>query len=222
MTGPATPQASARVRVKICGITRPEDAAAAERAGADVIGMIFARSKRQVDMQAAADIIGAVGPFITTVGVFRDAPLEAVIETLERLNLDVAQLHGDESAEYAATVRRHADVMRAVSYGTAPEPSSLKAYPADAYLIDGPKPGSGERYDWREILAWRGHPRLVLAGGLQPDNVAEAVRLLRPYAVDVASGVERSVGVKDLDSMLRFVEQVRLADPALTLSEAAS
>jgi len=204
--------APGRVRVKICGLTRPDDAVAAERAGADAIGMIFAPSKRCLELPAAAEIIAAVGPFVTTVGVFRDAQLETVIDTLEQLRLDVAQLHGGEGASYVAAVRRHARVLKAFSHTEVPDPASLRDHPADAFLLDGPRPGSGEPYDWRAVAAWRGHPRLVLAGGLNPANVAEAVTTLRPYAVDVASGVERTAGVKDHDLVRRFVEQVRAAE----------
>lgn len=210
MTEP-TQSATGTVRVKICGITRPEDAVAAEQAGADAIGMIFAPSKRRVDLQAAGEIVASLGPFVTTVGVFKDAAVDEVMETLERFGLDVAQLHGEVSEEDAAVVRRRFGLIRAAAFADAPEPADLAGYPADAYHIDGPKPGSGERYDWRAILSWRAHPRLVLAGGLRPGNVAEAVRLLRPYGVDVASGVELTTGVKDHDLIRRFVQEARAA-----------
>lgn len=219
--GEALGRGRARVRVKICGITTPADARAAERAGADAVGMIFAPSKRRVDLPAASEIVAALGPFVTTVGVFRDTPLDEVVDILERLRLDVAQLHGSEGAGYAAAVRRHARVMRAYSHAEAPGPEALLDYPADAILLDAARPGSGERFDWRAAAAWRGHPRLVLAGGLDPENVAEAVAALQPYAVDVASGVERSPGVKDHELMNRFVERARGAGRLAATAEAA-
>jgi len=197
------------VRVKICGITRPEDALLAEAAGADAIGLIFADSKRRVEHAAAAEIIAALGPFISVVGVFRNAPIAEVIDTLTSLDIAVAQLHGDENADYAAAVSRHARVLRAVSYGQAPAPAALTGYPASAFLIDGSVPGSGSTYDWQQVAAWRGHPRLILAGGLTPDNVAAAVAELRPYGVDTSSGVESSPGIKDAESVRRFVANAK-------------
>ena len=197
------------VRVKICGITRPEDALLVESAGADAIGLIFAASKRRVDSVAAAEIIAAVGPFITVVGVFRNAPLAQVIDTLTGLDIAVAQLHGDENAEYAAAVGRHARVVRAVSYSRAPTPEALAGYPAAGFLVDGSEPGSGAAYDWQQITAWGGHPRLILAGGLTPDNVAQAITSLRPYGVDTSTGVESSAGIKDPESVRRFVANAK-------------
>lgn len=205
-----------RVRVKICGITSPGDAVAAEQAGADAIGMVFAPSKRRVDLQAAAEIVAALGPFVTTVGVFRDAPLDVVLEAVQALRLDVAQLHGAEGPEFAAEVGRRAKVMKALTYTEAGSPAVVSTYPAAAFLIDGPKPGSGEPYDWRAIAAWRGHPRLVLAGGLDAANVAAAVNSLRPHAVDVSTGVESSAGVKDHAAIRRFVAEVRRAEHSLS------
>lgn len=197
------------MRVKICGITRPEDALVAEAAGADAIGMIFSASKRRVEREAAAEIVAAVGPFISLVGVFRNAPLAEVVETLDDLGLDVAQLHGAEGPDYAAAVARHARVLRAVSYESAPEPAAVAGYPAAAFLVDGPEPGSGQLYDWSVIAAWRAHPRLVLAGGLTAENVGEAISSLWPYAVDTASGVERSPGIKDHEAVRRFVANAK-------------
>src|SRR5690606_9283687 len=113
------PPAARRVRVKICGITNPADAVAAERAGADAIGLIFAASKRQVDRAAAAEILAAVGPFVTTVGVFRGAPLDEVLETVAELRLDAAQVHEEADASYLAAVRRRAKVVLALPFSAA-------------------------------------------------------------------------------------------------------
>lgn len=200
--------------MKICGITNPADAVAAERAGADAIGLIFAASKRQVDRAAAAEILAAVGPFVTTVGVFRGAPLDEVLETVAELRLDAAQVHEEADASYLAAVRRRAKVVLALPFSAAGSPEHVAGLRADAYLIDAPQPGSGQRYDWQLITAWRGHPRLIVAGGLRPENVASAVTALRPYGVDVASGVEGSPGVKDHEAVRRFVAEVRAAELA--------
>lgn len=201
-----------RVRVKICGITRAEDARMAERAGADAIGLIFAeRSKRRVSVSDAAAIVQSLGPFVTRVGVFVDAPLDRVRAAVDRLKLGAVQLHGDEPAAYAAALRGEVMVVRAVAFGPGVTPAALEDYPADAFLLDAPTPGSGERFDWSDASAWRGHPRLVLAGGLTPETVGEGVRALEPYAVDVASGVESSPGIKDGERVQAFVRAVREA-----------
>lgn len=188
---------SRRVRVKICGITRPEDAIAAEAAGADAVGLVFAaHSRRRVSIDQAAAVSAVLGPFISRVGVFVDAPAAFVLEAVEAARLSAVQLHGNESAEFATELRRRALVVRAVSFSSATDPETYASYPADALLLDGAVPGSGRPFAWSDADAWRGHPRLILAGGLTPSNVIAGIDALAPYAVDVASGVEASPGVK--------------------------
>ena len=203
------------MRIKICGITRVEDALAAEGAGADAVGLIFAeRSKRRVTLGQAAKISGALGPFVSRVGVFVDSPLGDVVKAAQTLKLSAVQLHGQESAEYAAELHPYIQVIRAVSFSAALDVERLKDFPADAFLIDGLKPGSGERFDWGQAKGLKTLPRFILAGGLTPENVAEAVRTLRPYAVDVASGVEVSPGVKEKGKIQDFVREARRAASA--------
>ena len=202
------------MRVKICGLTRVEDALAAERAGADAVGLVFApRSKRRVGLERAAAVSRALGPFIARVGVFVDAPLAEVERAVEAAGLTAVQLHGQESAEYAARLRGRVAVLRAVAFAPGLTPAALAGYPADAFLLDAAVPGSGTTFAWREASAWRGHPRLVLAGGLTPANVGAAVAALAPYAVDVASGVESAPGVKDAEAIARFVAAARAPRP---------
>jgi phosphoribosylanthranilate isomerase len=204
------------VRVKICGITRVEDALVAEAAGADAVGFIFApRSKRLIDVARAAEISAALGPFIVRVGVFVDAPLEAVHAAVGAARLDAVQLNGREEPAYAAALRGRVRVIRALSFSPSLSPSVLRRYPADATLVDGLDPGSGRAFAWSQAEALRGLPRLILAGGLTPDNVAEGVRAIRPYAVDVASGVESAPGIKDSAAVHRFVAQAHAASAAL-------
>lgn len=200
------------MRVKICGITRIEDALAAEAAGAEAIGLNFVpHSKRRIDPALAAEISAALGPFIARVGIFVDAPLDAVQRTVQTARLDAVQLHGREEPSYAAALRGRVRVIRALSFSPSLTPERLRRFPADATLIDGIDPGSGRAFDWAEAAALRGVPYLILAGGLTPENVGAGVRALRPYAVDVASGVESSPGVKDHDALRRFVAQARAA-----------
>lgn len=198
------------VRVKICGITRVEDALAAESCGADAVGFVFAEgSSRQVNEEQAAEISAALGPFIARVGVFVNAPLSAVLRAVERAALTAVQLHGAETSEYAARLAEHTKVIRATSFAAAPTPLALEGYPAAAVLLDALQPGSGTAFPWHEAVAWRGHPRLVLAGGLTPANVQHAVATLRPAGVDVSSGVESAPGVKSAHLMRQFVVAAR-------------
>lgn len=200
------------MRVKICGITRPEDAEVAESAGADAIGLIFAPdSKRLITLERAAAIAERVGPLITRVGVFVDAPLEQVLAAVHHLRLGAVQLHGSEDSVYAAAVRKETRVIRAVSFRPGLPLEGLAHFPADALLVDGLRPGSGETFDWSQASSLMGAPHLILAGGLAPENVAAGIRALRPYAVDVASGVEASPGIKDPEKVAAFVRNARAA-----------
>ncbi len=203
---------SAPPRVKICGITRVEDALAAQTAGADSIGLIFAPgSRRLVSVAQAREVSDALGPMIVRVGVFVDADEAAIVTAIEGARLDAVQLHGDESDELAARLRARVRVIRALRFTPGATPSELEGRPFDGVLLDGLRPGSGSAFDWSAAQAWRGHRRLILAGGLHPGNVAEAVRILRPYAVDVASGVEAAPGIKDPARITAFVRAARSA-----------
>jgi phosphoribosylanthranilate isomerase len=164
-----------------------------------------------VDVERAREIAAAAGPLLVRVGVFVGADEAAILAAVEAARLDVVQLHGDESDALAARLRRRVRVVRAVRFRPGLEPSAFDGRPFDGVLLDGLRPGHGEAFDWRAAAAWRGHPRLLLAGGLRPDNVAEAIRALRPYAVDVASGVEAAPGVKDPAALAAFVRAVRSA-----------
>lgn len=205
------------MRIKICGLTRPEDAVAAEAAGADALGLIFAeRSKRYITLDRAKAISDALGPFVTRVGVFVDASLETVREAVRTVRLDVVQLHGSEDEDYMAALRPEVRVMKALSFTPGLTPEVLEALPVDGVLLDGVVPGSGSSFDWSQAASLRGLPRLVLAGGLNAANVAAGIRALRPYGVDVASGVETAPGVKDADKMRAFVRAARAAELSTT------
>ncbi len=202
------------VRVKICGITRVEDALAAERAGADAVGFVFAAgSKRLVTPEQAAEASAALGPFVARVGVFVNAGLAEVERATKVAGLTAVQLHGAEDEAFITALAGHVPsnvkVIRAVTFGPGVTPEAFAAYPADAVLLDATVPGSGRAFDWYGAAAWRGHPRMVLAGGLAPSNVAAAVRALRPFGVDVSSGVETAPGIKSTELITRFVQAAR-------------
>lgn len=202
--------------VKICGITREDDALLAVAMGADAVGFVFAPSKRQVAVAVARDIVRRLPPEILTVGVFRDEAASRVVEVVNTAGLRAAQLHGHESAESTRWVRERVPyVIKAFAAGD-PMLDQAGSFGADAILIDSPRPGSGEVFDWS--LA-EGRPdgfRTILAGGLTPENVGDAVRLVKPWGVDVASGVEAERGEpghKDARKVRAFIEAARAAAP---------
>ena len=203
----------AYTRVKICGITTADDARAAAAAGADAIGMLFWRqSERSVDPEGARAVATALPPFVSRVGVFVDPEPALVEAVLAAARLDLLQFHGAESE--AACMRYGVPYMKAVSMRSGLDLEAFAAgyRGAQALLLDAYHPalpgGSGETFDWDLIPSGLGKP-LVLAGGLHAGNVAEAIRRVRPHAVDVSGGVESRRGVKDAEKMRAFVKEVR-------------
>ncbi|MCH7884286.1 MAG: phosphoribosylanthranilate isomerase [Planctomycetes bacterium] len=209
-------------RVKICGITSLEDAQVAIDAGAHALGFVLADSPRRVTPDLAGRIVRALPPMVTTVGVFVDAPIEWVEETLEATGLHTVQLHGREEPQYCASVSR--PVIKRIRMDDHSTPETLQAqldrYDVSGFLLD-PGAGDGRRFDWRRFAgiglsgpSARGSSarRLMVAGGLDSDNVGEAIKLLRPYAVDVCTGVESAPGRKDAIKILAFLRAVEQAD----------
>ncbi|ACL67516.1 Phosphoribosylanthranilate isomerase [Anaeromyxobacter dehalogenans 2CP-1] len=199
-------------RVKICGVTRLEDALEAARLGADAVGFNFwPRSKRYVPPATARALVAALPPFVTAVGVFVDPTREELLAAVAASGVQVAQLHGDEPPELLEGLPF--PVVKAIRVGGPEALDQLARYPAAAgFLLDSASPGyggSGVAFDW--ALAARAAERtaVVLAGGLTPANVADAIRAVRPWAVDVASGVESAPGVKDRQLMARFVRAAK-------------
>jgi phosphoribosylanthranilate isomerase len=201
------------VFVKICGITNEDDALLSVAMGADAVGFVFAPSPRQVAAQQVYDITRRLPPEILTVGVFRDEHPERVIDTVNRAGLKAAQLHGHETpgmvAEVATQLRW---VIKAVAAGS-PDARRADQFSTDFVLVDAQSPGSGEVFDWSLVDDLPDGPRYILAGGLDPDNVTSAVQRVRPWGVDVSSGVERSPGRKDALKVKSFIERARAAAP---------
>lgn len=205
-----------RTRIKICGITRVEDGLATASAGADAIGLVFhGASPRNVAVEQAAAICAALRPFVTTVGLFVDAAAATVYDTLQKVPLDLLQFHGDESAEYCRGFSR--PYIKAIRMAdgvdlqlAAAEYSDARGLLLDAYHKGVPG-GTGETFDWARIPDGLPLP-VILAGGLEPENVAEAVRSVHPFAVDVSSGVEAEKGIKDAAKIIAFIRGVNSAD----------
>lgn len=200
--------------VKICGITNEDDALFAVAMGADAVGFIFAPSPRQIAAQQVYDITRRLPPEILTVGVFRDEHPSRVIDTLSRAGLKAAQLHGHETPADVAEVLKYTRwVIKAVTAGSV-DARRADQFGTDLIHVDAPTPGSGQMFDWTLLDEVPEGPRIILAGGLDPDNVAAAVQAARPWGVDVASGVESSPGKKDARKVKAFIERARAAAPA--------
>ena len=201
-------------RIKVCGITNLEDALAALEAGADMLGFNFyRRSPRYVTPEEAAEVVGRMPEGVTCVGVFVNEPAPADVERIARAaGLHTVQLHGDETPDYCRSLRG-LDAIKALRVGEDFDVESVSAHGTDSVLLDayvrGERGGTGHTFDWSLASRARGRvARLFLAGGLTPDNVAAAVAAVRPYAVDVCSGVETAPGRKSPELMRRFVEAV--------------
>ncbi len=198
--------------VKICGITTEDDALLAVALGADAIGFVFAPSRRQVSTQTARDIARRLPSEILTVGVFRDERPERVAEIVNTAGLKGAQLHGREPLSEVRYVRQRVPmVIQAFAAGDDAIAAAGNG-PADVILLDSPDPGAGRVFDWSVAEGAPSGVRLLLAGGLNPDNVAAAVRRVRPWGVDVSTGVESGPGRKDPRKLRHFIEEANSAD----------
>lgn len=201
--------------VKICGVTTPDDALLAAGLGADAVGLNFVpASTRLITSRAATDIVRRLPPEVLTVGVFRNERRERVVQMANEVGLRVVQLHGNESPDDVAWIgERVPNVIRALSA------VELDRYDLDGcgpvrLMIDAPEPGSGEVFDWERLAADPPERSFILAGGLDAENVAGAIQLLRPWGVDVASGVEARPGIKDPVKLQRFIAAARFVAPS--------
>jgi len=200
------------VFVKVCGITCVADAVAAVAAGVDAVGLNFVSSSRRcVDEATARAILAVVPDDVMTVGVFRDHAADDVIRIGRTLGLDAAQLHGDEAPECTAAVAAAGTIVIKVVAAGSEAMRAAEQHAADIVMLDGPVPGGGVPFDWDLVGDLATNHRVLLAGGLRPDNVAATIRRVRPWGVDVASGVEAAPGRKDADAMTRFVAAARSA-----------
>ena len=203
-------------RIKICGITNIDDALMAIDAGADALGFNFVPGTPRYlkNIQAAAKIIEQLPPFITTVGLFVNADAEVVQGTADECHLDMLQLHGEESPQFCRSLNHR--IIKAVRIKNESSVSHLSDYRVSGYLLDtyvkGVLGGTGVAFDWQLAVKAKQYGRIILAGGLDPDNVASAVKQVRPYGVDVSSRVEASPGRKDPVKVRAFIQNVKEID----------
>ena len=197
--------------IKICGITSESDALLAVSLGASAVGFVFAPSPRQVSVQLAGDVAKRLPEHVLTVGVFRDEAPQRVVEAIRAAGLGAAQLHGHETAEETKWVRARVPVVIKVFRAGEPAIGRFEEFGADYLMVDGDNPGSGQVFDWRLAEGVADHHRLIVSGGLRPDNVADAVAHLQPAGVDVSSGVEAAPGRKDPLLVRDFIVNARQA-----------
>lgn len=208
--------------VKVCGTTSEEDALLAVAMGADAVGFVFAPSTRQIAPQQAGDIAKRLPPEIVTVGVFRDHAPQRVVEIVNGMGLKGAQLHGRETPEQVRWIRERVPmVIKAFPAGD-PAVRNALDWKADVVLLDAPSPGSGQVFDWRLAGDVPDGCRLMLAGGLTPDNVADAIAGTKPWGVDAVSGLEAEPGRKDARKVRAFVANARAAAPPVYESDEAA
>ena len=201
-------------RVKVCGITTPDDARLAAEYGADAVGLVFAESSRKVRLEEAREIAAALPDGINKVGVFVDAEPEKVLRIAAEVGLDYAQLHGDESPDVVAAVRDEGlKVMKAFRVRAIASLEALRYYEADLFLLDAYserlRGGTGERFEWALAKSLKGRGNIVISGGLTPENVREAIRFFEPYGVDASSSLEDAPGKKNAERVRRFVSAAK-------------
>jgi phosphoribosylanthranilate isomerase len=202
------------VFTKVCGITNPGDAREAADAGADAIGLIFAESPREVNVEEARRISVALPDGVLKVGVFVDAEPEEVLQTAREVGLDLAQLHGDETPETVAAIRGAGlPVMKALRVRNAEALAEIQSYGADLIMLDAwsarARGGTGETFDWGLAKSVKGRGNIVVSGGLTPENVREAIEFFEPYGVDASSSLEEKPGKKSGERLRRFVRAAK-------------
>ena len=202
-------------KVKICGITNYKDAAKSLDYGADALGFIFyEKSKRYINPKEAAKIIKELPPFLTKVAVFVDSSFRQINKITSELSINTVQLHGNETPEFCAKFKQ--TVIKALRIRTSVNLQEVDSFPAQAILFDTFSEtefgGTGKSFDWNILKNLRTDKKIILSGGLNPDSIEQAIKTVRPYAVDVSSGVEKSPGIKDHTKIKKFIEAVKNAD----------
>ncbi len=209
-----------RVRIKICGITRAEDALFISKQGVDAIGFVFyEKSKRYITPLDARKIVDTLPPFVSKVGVFVNKEEGLLIDIARYVKLDTIQLHGDEDLNYISNIKRFYPVIKAIPIATEKDISNIEKY-KDIHLLFDTKTkgygGSGKTFPWEILKPYTKElGPFILSGGLNPDNIRSAIETLKPYGVDVSSGVEISPGIKDHEKILRLLEEINKIEGVL-------
>ena len=200
------------MRVKICGITNNEDAHAAVEYGADALGFVFAKSPRQITKEQARDIIAELPPFVSPVGVFVDEMADMIKEICDFCGIQTVQLHGNEQPSYLKELEGY-KLIKAFRVKEEDDLKPLANYKTHAFLLDsyvkGVMGGTGTSFNWEIARKAHKYGTIILSGGLTPENVKDAIQVVKPYAVDVSSGVESSPGKKDKSLVKRFIENAK-------------
>jgi phosphoribosylanthranilate isomerase len=202
-------------KVKICGITNFEDAAKSLDCGADALGfIIYQKSKRYIKPSEALKIIKELPPFVTKVAVFVDSPFRHITKITNELCINTIQLHGNETPDFCSKFRH--TVIKALRIKDSVDRQQVDSFPTQAILFDtfsdAEYGGTGKSFDWKVLKRLNTDKKIILSGGLNPDNIEQAIRTVRPYAVDVSSGVEKSPGIKDHKKIKNLIEAVKNAD----------
>ena len=200
------------VRIKICGITNVEDALLSVDLGANALGFVFYKgSKRYIEPDNAKSIISKLPPFVTTVGVFANQELDELKKIKEKAGFDAFQLHGDESPDFC--MKLEGKIIKAIRIKESIDPKEVESYSAQAILFDNYSAeaygGTGETFRWEILKGFDTSKKIILSGGLTPENVAQAISIVNPYAVDVSTGVEEIPGKKDPGKLKKFIEAAR-------------
>ena len=199
------------VKVKICGLRRKEDIEYANELKPDYVGFVFAKSKRQIEVEQALDLISLLDKEIKTVGVFVNEPVENALKIAQTLNLDVLQFHGDETQDYIDNFKNFT-VWKAIRIKDKEDLEKTKQFKVNSFVFDtltkNEYGGTGKTFNWEVLKGFELNVPIILAGGLNENNVEEAIKIVDPYAVDVSSGVETE-GYKDFKKMKSFIEKVR-------------
>ena len=206
------------MKVKICGITNREDALLAVDLGADALGFIFVSSSpRYIQPTIASNIIKELPPFITTVGVFVDPSEEEISSVIQQSGITSVQLHGNESPQFCTKMQ--ITVIKAFRVDKNFQVSGLSKYEVSSFLLDtyveGSLGGTGKTFDWKTAIEAKKIGKIILAGGLHPENIVEAIQVVQPYAVDVNSGVEQAPGRKDREKLVRLFKNIQKAQETL-------
>lgn len=199
--------------VKICGITSEDDALLAAAMGADAVGLVFAASSRRISSGRARDVVRRLPPEVLSIGVFRNERKERVVEIANTIGLRGVQLHGHETPEDTIWINERVPAVIKAFAASDPSLARYEAYGDVQLLIDSPEPGSGKTFDWDELSRSNLGRPFILAGGLSPTNVADAIATVQPWGVDVSSGVEARPGVKDPVKVQRFIAAAKNLSP---------